>query len=59
MNYVAAAEAVELKSGDLLAAGIAADNLVMAVYFLILFAVPSIKFLQNKFPNKHQDEAKK
>ncbi len=59
MNYVAAAEAVELKSGDLLAAGIAADILVMAVYFLILFAIPSIKFLQNRFPNHHQIEADK
>lgn len=59
MNYVAAAEAVELKSGDLLAAGIAADNLVMAAYFLVLFAIPSIKFLRNRFPNRHQTEADK
>jgi uncharacterized membrane protein len=59
MNYVAAAEAVELKSGDLLAAGIAADNLVMAAYFLLLFAIPSIKFLQKRYPNHHQIEASK
>ncbi len=59
MNYVAAAEAVELKSGDLLAAGIAADNLVMAAYFLLLFAIPSIKFLKKRFPNRHQIEADK
>ena len=59
MNYVAAAEAVELKSGNLLAAGIAADNLVMAAYFLLLFAIPSIKFLKNRFPNRHQTEANK
>jgi len=57
MNYVAAAEAVELNNPDLLAAGIAADNLVMAAYFLVLFAIPSIKFLQNRFPNHHQTEA--
>jgi len=56
---VAAAEAVELKSGDLLAAGIAADNLVMAAYFLLLFAIPSIKFLKKRFPNRHQEEADK
>jgi len=59
MNYVAAAEAVELKSGDLLAAGIAADNLVMAAYFLLLFAIPSIRFFKNRFPNHHQIEADK
>lgn len=45
MNYVAAAEAVKLQSGDLLTAGIAADNLVMTFYFLLLFALPSTKYL--------------
>jgi uncharacterized membrane protein len=37
MNFVAASEALGLRSGDLLSAGFAADNLVMAVYFLVLF----------------------
>jgi len=55
MNYVAAAEAVQLRSGDILAAGIAADNLVMAVYFLVLFALPSVKLLQKFYPNKRLD----
>ncbi len=59
MNYVAAAEAVKLDSANLIAAGVAADNLVMAAYFLILFAIPSIKFLQNIFPNHHQKNAEK
>ncbi len=59
MNYVAAAEAVELNSADLLAAGIAADNLVMAVYFIILFALPSVKFLKNIFPDRHQMDSMK
>jgi len=57
MNYVAAAEAVDLKSGNLLAAGVAADNLVMAAYFLILFAIPGIKFLQKRYSNHHQTQA--
>ncbi|MBN1301467.1 MAG: DUF819 family protein [Melioribacteraceae bacterium] len=59
MNYVAASEAVQLQSGDLLAAGVAADNLVMAAYFMILFAIPSVKFLQKHFPNHHQLNAQK
>ncbi len=42
MNYAAAAKAVGLESGDLLSAGVAADNLVMALYFLVLFALPGI-----------------
>ncbi len=53
MNYVAAAEAVKLQSGNLLTAGIAADNLVMTLYFLLLFALPSSKFLL-KFYNKRE-----
>ena len=53
MNYVAAAQAVQLKSGNMLAAGVAADNLVMATYFLVLFAIPSIKFFQRKYANKY------
>jgi uncharacterized membrane protein len=40
MNFVAASQALGLQSGDLLSAGFAADNLVMAVYFLVLFALP-------------------
>jgi len=54
MNYAAAAEAVGLRSGDLLSAGVAADNLVMALYFLVLFALPGIKFLRDRYPQRHQ-----
>jgi uncharacterized membrane protein len=42
LNYMAAAEALELRTGDLLTAGIAADNLVMTLYFLLLFALPAM-----------------
>jgi uncharacterized membrane protein len=53
MNYAAAAEAVGLRSGDLLSAGVAADNLVMALYFLVLFAVPSVAWLRKRYPVRH------
>jgi uncharacterized membrane protein len=46
VNYVAAAQALEMRSGDLLTAGIAADNLVMTLYFLLLFALPSWGWLR-------------
>jgi uncharacterized membrane protein len=42
MNFVAVSQALDLRSGDLLSAGFAADNLVMALYFLVLFALPSM-----------------
>jgi uncharacterized membrane protein len=46
---MAAAEALALRSGDLLAAGVAADNLAMALYFLVLFALPSVPWLRGRF----------
>jgi uncharacterized membrane protein len=49
LNYMAAAEALALRSGDLLAAGVAADNLAMALYFLVLFALPSVPWLRGRF----------
>ena len=57
MNYAAAAEAVGLRSGDLLSAGVAADNLVMALYFLVLFALPSTVWLREKFVKRHHEAA--
>lgn len=56
MNYAAAAEAVGLRSGDLLTAGVAADNLVMALYFLVLFALPSAAWLRGLFVKRQHDE---
>jgi uncharacterized membrane protein len=53
MNYVAASEAVGLQTGDLLAAGVAADNLVMTLYFLVLFALPSFAWLRKRYPVRH------
>jgi len=55
MNYAAAAAAVDLQSGDLLSAGVAADNLVMALYFLVLFALPGIKRLRRHYPDRQHD----
>jgi len=56
MNYVATSEALGLRSGDLLTAGIAADNLVMTLYFLILFALPSIGWLRRRYVRRHEAE---
>jgi uncharacterized membrane protein len=52
LNYMAAAEALELRSGDLLAAGVAADNLAMALYFLVLFALPSMPWLRRRYAQR-------
>ncbi len=57
MNFVASAEALHLASSDLLAAGVAADNLVMTFYFILLFALPSIAFLKKRYSTYHDDKA--
>lgn len=57
MNYVATAAALNLNAGDLLTAGVAADNLVMAAYFVLLFALPSFTILKKLFPTKHDEKA--
>ncbi len=49
LNFMATAEATQLQSGDLLTASMAADNLMMTVYFLILFALPAITWLSRWF----------
>jgi uncharacterized membrane protein len=52
VNYVASSEALALRSGDLLTAGIAADNLVMTLYFLLLFSLPSVAWLRRRFVDR-------
>lgn len=53
LNYAAVSEIVGLRSGDLLSAGVAADNLIMAAYFLVLFALPSVGWLARRYPRRH------
>jgi uncharacterized membrane protein len=50
INYMAAAQILDLRAGDLLTAGVAADNLVMTLYFLLLFALPRVGFLRRALP---------
>ena len=57
MNFAAAAEALGLRDGDLLSAGVAADNLVMALYFLVLFALPGTLWLERHFVKRHHGSA--
>ncbi len=55
MNYVAVAEALGLRSADLVAAGMAADNLVMTLYFLLLFALPGIVWLRRGYRSRVEE----
>lgn len=57
LNYMATAKALELQSGDLLAAGVAADNLAMTLYFLVLFALPSLPWLRRRYVSRVPENA--
>ncbi|MBE9171143.1 DUF819 family protein [Pleurocapsales cyanobacterium LEGE 06147] len=52
MNFVPTARILGLHSEDLLNAGVAANNLVMTSYLVLLFALPSIKWIRRIFPTK-------
>jgi uncharacterized membrane protein len=52
INFAATAETLGLRSGDLLSATVAVDNLVMTLYFLVLFALPSLQWIQRIFSQK-------
>lgn len=52
MNFQGTAEAVGLGSGGYRAAGIAADNLAMMAYFLVLFALPGMTRLAARFRHR-------
>lgn len=55
VNFAAMAESFGT-SGDWISALTVADNLLMAVYFFVLLAIPSISFFQKKFKHPHMDE---
>lgn len=55
VNFAAMAESFGT-SGDWVSALVVADNLLMALYFFVLLAIPSIKFFQKNFKHPHIDE---
>ncbi len=57
LNFVATAKAVGLQSGDLLAASMAADNLMMALYFMVIFALPGFHWLRQRYTDRGYDPA--
>ena len=55
INFAATAETLGLRSGNLLSAGVAVNNLVMAVYFVLLFSLPSLNWIQRIFSTQNYD----
>ncbi|MDD4084742.1 MAG: DUF819 family protein [Acidaminococcaceae bacterium] len=58
VNLVAMADAFKA-DGVLVSTSVVADNLLMALYFFVLIAIPSIKFFYNHFRHPIMDEMEK
>ena len=49
MNFAATADALDLRAGAILSGAVAADNLVMTVFLLVLFLLPALNAFANRF----------
>jgi len=57
LNFAAVAEATEMQESSLLAAAIAADNVITNLHFLIIIFIPGIAWMARRFPTRHIDNA--
>lgn len=55
VNFVAMADAFDAP-GELVSAAVVADNLLMALYFFVLIAIPSMAFFRKHFKHPYIDE---
>ncbi len=58
VNFVAMADSFSAP-GELVSAAVVADNLLMALYFFVLIAIPSIGLFRKMFKHPHIDEVEK
>ncbi|MBS4191873.1 DUF819 domain-containing protein [Bacillus sp. FJAT-49705] len=52
VNFAAMAAKFELP-GEMVSASVVADNLMMAIYFVVLMIIPTMKFFRNRFSHPH------
>ncbi len=55
INYASASKALGLEDGSLLSAGAAADNLLMTLFFFILFSLSTFKLIQKVFDFEEEE----
>lgn len=58
VNFAAMASSFNVE-GELVSAAVVADNLLMALYFFVLIAIPSIPFFRKYYKHPHIDEIEK
>lgn len=58
VNFAAMAGSFEV-AGDVVSAAVVADNLLMALYFFVLIAMPAMAFFRKYFTHPHVDEVER
>ncbi len=57
LNFAAVSEASGMKDGSILAAAVAADNVVTNLHFLLIVLLPGITWVAKRYPTHHMDTA--
>ncbi len=57
LNFAAVAQASGMQDGSMLAAAIAADNVVTNLHFLLIIFLPGIAWMTRRYPTHHMDTA--
>ncbi len=57
LNFAAVAEASRIQDGSVLAAAVAADNVVTNLHFLLIVLLPGIAWMAARYPTHHMDSA--
>ena len=58
LNFAAVAEASGMQDGSMLAAAIAADNVVTNLHFLLIIFIPGVAWFARHYPTRHMQNAK-
>jgi len=57
LNFAAVAEATGMQDSSLLAAAVAADNVITNLHFLLIILIPGIAWMARRYPTRHMDNA--
>ena len=57
LNFAAVSEASGMQDGSMLAAAVAADNVVTNLHFLLIIFLPGVAWLARRYPTHHMDNA--
>jgi uncharacterized membrane protein len=57
LNFAAVSEATGMQESSMLAAAVAADNVITNLHFLLIIFIPGIAWMARRYPTHHMDNA--